>query len=50
MLNGLKPYNYLTYIMEKMKELGSFLERKAMQEIFLWFASPRANCYSILKK
>ena len=24
LLNGLKPYNYLTYVMEKMKELGAF--------------------------
>ena len=26
MLNGLKPYNYLTYVMEQMKDLSPFLQ------------------------
>lgn len=33
MLNGLKPYNYLTYVIEKIKGLGSFPEKEAMQEL-----------------
>ncbi|MCD7867562.1 MAG: transposase domain-containing protein [Clostridiales bacterium] len=27
MLNGLKPYNYLSYVLEKMKDLGSSQKR-----------------------
>ena len=33
MLNGLKPYNYLTYVMERMKEFGPFPEKEAMREL-----------------
>ena len=33
MLNGLKPYNYLTYVMEQMKDLGPFPEKGAMLEL-----------------
>ena len=38
MLNGLKPYNYLTYVMEQMKALGTFPEKEALLEI------GRASC------
>ena len=33
MLNGLKPYNYLTYVMEQMKALGPFPEKEALLEL-----------------
>lgn len=33
MLNGLKLYHYLTYVMEKMKELGPFPDKEAVQEL-----------------
>ena len=50
MLNGLKPYNYLTYVMEKMKDLGPFLERETMLELLPWFTSLPDDCHSKLKK
>ena len=50
MLNGLKPYHYLTYVMEKMKELGPFPDKEAVQELLPWSASLPADCYSKLKK
>lgn len=50
MLNGLKPYNYLTYVMEKMKDLDPFLEKTAMQELLPWSNSLPADCQSNLKK
>ena len=34
MLNGLKPYNYLTYVMEKMKDFGPFQKRKPCWNCF----------------
>ena len=50
MLNGLKPYNYLTYVMEQMKDLGPFPEKEAMLELLPWSTSLPADCYSKLKK
>ncbi len=50
MLNGLKPYHYLTYIMEKMKDLIPFPKREAMLEFFPWSASLSDNCHNKLKK
>ena len=45
MLNGLKPYHYLTYVMEKMKDLGPFPEKEALQELLPWSASLPAVYY-----
>ena len=50
MLNGLKPYNYLTYVMEQMKALGPFPEKEALLELLPWSASLPADCHSKLKK
>ena len=50
MLNGLKPYNYLIYVMEQMKDLGPFPEKEAMLELLPWSASLPAECHSKLKK
>ena len=50
MLNGLKPYNYLTYVMEQMKDLGPFPEKEAMLKLLPWSTSLPADCYSKLKK
>ncbi len=36
MLNGLKPYNYLAYVMEQMKDLGPFPKKEAMLELLPW--------------
>nr|WP_243691649.1 transposase domain-containing protein [Hungatella hathewayi] len=29
-MNGLKPYNYLTYVLERMKNLGAFLPKEEL--------------------
>ena len=50
MLNNLKPYNYLTYVMEKMKDLGPFPKKEAMVELLPWSASLPDDCHSKLKK
>lgn len=50
MLNGLKPYNYLTYVMEQMKALGPFPEKEAMLKLLPWSTSLPADCHSKLKK
>ena len=49
MLNGQKPYNYLTYVMEKMKDLGPFPEKGAMLELLPWSSSLPTDCHSKLK-
>ena len=50
MLNGLKPYHYLTYVMEKMKDLIPFPKKEAMLELLPWSASLPDNCRNKLKK
>ena len=50
MLNGLKPYHYLTHVMEKMKALGPFPEKAALQELLPLSDSLSADCYCKLKK
>ena len=50
MLNRLKPYNYLTYVMEQMKDLGPFPEKEAMLELLPWSTSLPADCHSKPKK
>ena len=49
MLNGLKPYNYLAYVMEQMKDLGGSRKRKPCWNCFHGANLP-ADCYSKLKK
>ena len=49
MLNGLKPYNYLTYVMGQMKDLDPFPEKEAMLELLPWSTSLPADCHSKLK-
>lgn len=50
MLNGLKPYHYLTYVMEKMKDLGPFPDKAAMLELLPWSNRLPADCRSNIKK
>ena len=50
LLNGLKPYNYLTYVMEKMKELGAFPAKEEMLELLPWSSNLPDDCHSKLKK
>ena len=35
-LNGLKPYNYLTYILEKMKDLAPFPTKEDILPLLPW--------------
>lgn len=50
MLNGLKPYHYLTYVMEKMKALCPFPKKEVLLELLPWSDSLPADCHSKLKK
>ena len=49
-LNGLKPYNYLSYVLEKMKDLGAFPAKEEMIELLPWSSSLPENCRSKFKK
>lgn len=44
LLNGLKPYDYLAYILERMKDLGSFPSKEALQELLPWSGSLPESC------
>lgn len=44
------PYNYLTYVMEKMKELGAFPAKEEMLELLPWSSNLPDDCRSKLKK
>ena len=50
MLNGLKPYHYLTLVIVKMKALGPCPEKAALQELLPWYDSLSSDCYCKLKK
>lgn len=50
LLNGLKPYNYLTYVLGKMKGLGAFPAKEAILKLLPWSSELPDDCYSKLKK
>lgn len=50
LLNGLKPYNYLTYVLEEMKNLGAFPVKEKMMELLPWSSSIPDDCRSNQKK
>lgn len=50
LLNGLKPYNYLTYVLEEMKNLGAFPAKEKMMELLPWSTSLPDGCCSKHKK
>ena len=50
LLNGLKPYHYLTYMMEKMKDFGAFPTKEEMLALLPWSTSLPDDCRSKLKK
>lgn len=50
LLNGLKPYHYLTYVMEKMKDLGAFPAKEEMLALLPWSTHLPDDCRSKLKK
>ena len=43
-LNGLKPYNYLTYILEKMKDLAPFPTKEDILPLLPWSETIPENC------
>lgn len=44
LLNGLKPYDYLAYILERIKDLGPFPSKEALQELLPWSGSLPESC------
>lgn len=50
LLNGLKPYNYLTYVLERMKDLGPFPPKEKLQKILPWSEAISGDCHTKLKK
>ena len=50
LLNGLKPYNYLSYVLERMKDLGAFPAKEEIIELLPWSSSLPEDCRSKLKK
>lgn len=50
LLNGLKPYNYLTYVLERMKELSPFPPKEELQKLLPWSETIPDNCRTKLKK
>lgn len=49
-LNGLRPYNYLTHMLEKMKSFGAFPKKEEIRELLPWSDSFPDVCHSKLKK
>lgn len=49
-LNGLRPYNYLTYVLEKMKSFGAFPKKEDIRELLPWSDCLPDDCHSKLKK
>lgn len=50
MLNGLKPCHYLTYVMERLKDLSPFPKKETLINLLPWSDSLLTDCYSKLKK
>ena len=44
LLNGLKPYDYVAYILERMKDLGSFPSKEDLQKLLPWSESIPESC------
>lgn len=49
-LNGLRPYNYLTHVLEKMKSFSVFPKKEDIRELLPWSDSLPDDCRSKLKK
>ena len=50
LLNGLKPYDYLTYVLERMKDLGPFLPKEELQKLLPWSEAIPDDCRTKIKK
>ena len=44
LLNGLKPYDYVAYILERMKDLGPFPSKEDLQKLLPWSESIPESC------
>ena len=44
LLNGLKPYDYVAYILERMKDLGPFPSKEDLQQLLPWSESIPESC------
>ena len=42
--NGLKPYDYVAYILERMKDLGPFPSKEDLQQLLPWSESIPESC------
>lgn len=49
-LNGPKPYNYLTYVLENMKNLAPFPEKEELLKLLPWSPTLPDDCRSKIKK
>lgn len=49
LLNGLKPYDYLTYVLENMKNLGAFPSKEDVAKLLPWSDALPDDCRSKLK-
>lgn len=45
-LNGLKPYDYLSYILDRMKDLGPFPAKEELSQLLPWTGSLPESCYT----
>lgn len=44
LLNGLKPYDYVAYILERMKDLEPFPSKEDLQQLLPWSESIPESC------
>ena len=49
-LNGLRPYTYLTYILDQMRQLGTFPKQEDMKKLLPWSADIPEECKTKIKK
>lgn len=49
-LNGVKPYHYLSYLLEKMKDLGPFPTKEELLPLLPWSESLPENCRTKQRK
>lgn len=49
-LNGLRPYTYLTYILDQMRQLGAFPKQEDMKKLLPWSSDIPKECKTKIKK
>lgn len=50
LLNGLRPYTYLTYVLDQMRRLGAFPKQEDMEKLLPWSTEIPDECKTKLKK